>query len=391
MTNFFSENCYRSDVKVTPADWNTSRASTKKNWAIYYSFTFNGVTKQVQVKGMNAYKNLKDRQTVTAALLAKEIELLDFQRWNPITREFMQVSTDALNAKTPIIDALRLALEYAQFSPKVSIDVTSIIKQLETAAIALRLHYLPIGQVRPKHLIDILAQCAKNNARFTAHRHNLSRAYLMALFKIMKQRDAVEFNPLIDVPKRKVTVRQRKVLTDAERAKVKAHLQGNHPNFYRFIQIFFHSGARETELMKVRREDIDISGQRFKVTVSKGKVNREVWKTIKDIALPYWMELYQLAKAGDYIFSKNLLPNSYPIRPDQLGRRWKKYVKVQLGIDADLYALKHLNTTQTVDELGAGLAALHNSHTSTAMVNKVYDVGRDNREHERLKGLGNEL
>jgi hypothetical protein len=143
--------------------------------------------------------------------------------------------------------------------------------------------------------------------------------------------------------------------------------------------------------MKVRKEDIDISGQRFKVTVSKGKVNREVWKTIKDIALPYWLELYQLSKAGDYIFSKNLLPNSYPIRPDQLGRRWKKYVKVQLGIDADLYALKHLNTTQTVDELGAGLAALHNSHTSTAMVNKVYDVGRNDREHERLKGLGNEL
>lgn len=77
--------------------------------------------------------------------------------------------------------------------------------------------------------------------------------------------------------------------------------------------------------------------------------------------------------------------------PDPVTRRWEKYVKDELGIAADLYSLKHLNTSETVEQLGEGLAAMHNSHTSTAMVRNVYDVGRESREHEKIKSLKNEF
>jgi hypothetical protein len=41
----------------------------------------------------------------------------------------------------------------------------------------------------------------------------------------------------------------------------------------------------------------------------------------------------------DYVFSKNLLPGKIPIDPSQVGRRWRRHVKIPLGITADFYLL----------------------------------------------------
>jgi hypothetical protein len=61
-----------------------------------------------------------------------------------------------------------------------------------------------------------------------------------------------------------------------------------------------------------------------------------------------------------------------------------------LGITADLYALKHANTTEMVDVTGSAVAALLNSHKSTAMVQQVYDVKRDRRIEDAVRAASNE-
>ena len=49
-----------------------------------------------------------------------------------------------------------------------------------------------------------------------------------------------------------------------------------------------------------------------------------------------------------------------PIPLDQIGRSWKHYAKKPLGITADFYSLKHLNTDATVDALGMEDSAAQN-------------------------------
>ena len=68
---------------------------------------------------------------------------------------------------------------------------------------------------------------------------------------------------------------------------------------------------------------------------------------------------------------------------------WKRHIKKKLGIEADWYSLKHLHTTEIAAKLGAEAAAEHNAHTTTAMVNKVYDVGRAERERKAIQEIQN--
>jgi hypothetical protein len=135
--------------------------------------------------------------------------------------------------------------------------------------------------------------------------------------------------------------------------------------------------------------DVDLPNQRFKLLVRKGLNNREVWKTIKDIALPYWESLIMECDNGDYLFSRDLKPGKEQIKPYQITKRWYRLVKKKLGIKADFYSLKHLHTTEVVEMLDEQIAARHNEHANTSMVTSIYDVGRQRREHNKIKGLKN--
>jgi len=66
-------------------------------------------------------------------------------------------------------------------------------------------------------------------------------------------------------------------------------------------------------------------------------------------------------KKEDYIFSKYLETGKTSNRPEQITRRWKRHVKDKLGIEADFYSLKHLNTDETAALLDLGDAAAHES------------------------------
>ncbi len=155
------------------------------------------------------------------------------------------------------------------------------------------------------------------------------------------------------------------------------------------------------ELLRVQAKHVDLENQRFKVLVKKGRRGKKKLrtKTIMDVALPYWEALLQGSQPNDYIFSVGLKPGAKQIRREQLTRRWQTHVKEDLGIKADLYSLKHLHTTEVIDileqqDLPIGEAtkqlAEHNTE-SQKMIAKVYDINRNKREHNKVKGIINPL
>jgi integrase len=143
--------------------------------------------------------------------------------------------------------------------------------------------------------------------------------------------------------------------------------------------------------LRVNKSDVDLINQRYKVTIYKGREYREVWKTIKDIALPYWQSIMKECNDKDYVFTKGLKPGQSQIQPYQIGKRWYRLVKKKLGINADFYSLKHLHTTEVVDLLDEAAAAKHNEHRSTAMVVGIYDVKKTERDHNKVKSLNNKF
>jgi site-specific recombinase XerD len=139
------------------------------------------------------------------------------------------------------------------------------------AAIQLNYDFIEISKVRRSHIRIILEHCGKLQSRFSDNTFNHYRAYLNMLFNELLEVEAVESNPVKDIKKKTVTVMPRPTLSDEQRIKVNDHLQAKHPNFHRFLHIFFHSGARITELMKVRAKDVDLKTQRYTCEILKVK------------------------------------------------------------------------------------------------------------------------
>lgn len=107
--------------------------------------------------------------------------------------------------------------------------------------------------------------------------------------------------------------------------------------------------------------------------------------------LEFWKEQLQGSSPDDYVFSSNFKPGEFKLQPKHISYRWKEYVKEDLKIDIDFYALKHLNLDETSDQLNAEAAAIMVGHTSTVITMKHYLVNEEQRELEKLKMVNNKF
>lgn len=380
--------CSCSQPNVYPKNWKTVAVSVKKDWYIQYYFHDpsekgrykNG--KLVIVKGMNRYKTVSERRTVTGMLLKNEMDDL-LSGYNPIKRSV--VDTGDLSPHTPFIAALRQALSMLKCAANTKMDIKSTIKYIEASAKKLSFDFLPVGTIRRRHIKRILENCDVSDNTYNSYRKNLS-----ILYKELLENDAVETNVLRDISKRKVVKRLRKLLTPDECRLVSEWAAENQYRFYLLIHIFFHTGCRTTEIFRVKREHVNLDTQTVLITVLKGNQPFEVLKPIKNIVVPYWRDAIEGAEPNDFIFSKGLVPGAIKIDPRQATIRWRRHIKGKLGIDCHWYSLKHLNSDQIAASEGLEMSATLNSHTNLNTA-RIYAIGEKQREMDRLKKVANKF
>ena len=396
-------NCQCSQPTVAPKNWKKGPVSLlKKDWYIQYYFR-DAVSahkyptgKLIIVKGMNKYKTLNERRVATQTALDIEIDMLTNYQYNPITgfrKDIIKTNNEyEISPDTMFFDALQDAFQRIDCGNETKIDIKSVLKYVSSAGEQLQYHQLAISQVRRKHLKIILDQVGKLTAvNYTANRYNVYRKYLHRLFEELIQLEAIESNPVKGIAKKTTVKKMRQVLTIKEREAVNKHLKIKHYTFWRFCQILFHSGARITELLQIKKSGVDLENQTFQNTIKKGKQHQEVRGTIKNNALFLWTELIKDAGVNDYIFSKKLCPGPVSINAKQITIRWRTHVKEKLEITADIYSLKHSNLDETAAILDAKAASKMAKHTSTAITIDHYLIGEKQREHERLKKVNNEF
>lgn len=413
--------CYRTEIAVSPTNWKTQAAKIFNKgkpveWMIWYRFhdpAFrdkypNGYP--VKIRGMNKFKVLEQRQAHTSELLEIEHDLIDSQNYNPITQTLMKVEElqdeqqgdDILvDPQTPFITALEMGLKSKEMDPESKKDIANKIPHVKKAANMLKVKgkpmtIMPICEVSRKHMRAILNKIGKNKGvTWTANNFNRYRTDLHIIFAELNELEAMDVNPIDGIKKRKHAADEREVLTQDQLIKINAHLKSNNYTFWRFQKIFFLMGTRGVEMLRIERSHIDIPNLRYKVLIKKGEEYKWVWKSLEDEVLPLWNEIIKEADELEvkpglklYLFAEDLRPTyrEKPIRMEHVTRRWQRHVKIKLNVTADLYSLKHLRTTSDIDtmvdaaiEEATKKAAKKNSHTSTAMVEKVYDVNKGRR------------
>jgi site-specific recombinase XerD len=388
--------CSRSELEVNPKNWQKANADLSKTWYVYYRFYDPLYREEKKFKygklviikgGLNRLKSVTERKIAIKALIENEIQLLEVEGWNPITG----VKNNLKQKDIKMLDlssALELAVNKIDCGNHHRQDLHSVLGYVKKT-----LSNMPappcVANVTKSFIRELLDKCGEMKKNWSPNTYNYYRKNLGSMFKLLIELDAIETNPVLAISKKKNITTIRQTLTYVEREMVANHLKNNHPDFFRFINIFFHSGCRITELLELKGKDVNLESQIFKVVVKKGRSYREVQKVIKDVAFPFWEQLMVNAKKEDFIFSKYLEAGKTSIRPEQITRRWKRHVKDKLGIEADFYSLKHLNTDETAALLDLGDAAAHNSHTSTVITLKHYAFGEKARQQERIKKVGN--
>ena len=73
---------------------------------------------------------------------------------------------------------------------------------------------MEIQSVKRRHLHQMIGMCAELKKSWSAWSYNNCRTYLMMLYKKLLEQDAVEINPVKDIPKEKIIIRIKKVLNE---------------------------------------------------------------------------------------------------------------------------------------------------------------------------------
>jgi hypothetical protein len=430
--------CTRSEISVTPSDWDydfikeLEKASGKPEaekavqrivqrlitakWKIYYRY-YDPVFKDdpvkwgqmIQIRGMNDIKDLVKRQAATKILLEGEIERIDQKLRNPITGKYHVVaqSVEEILPSTPFIDALTKAASMIKCVPRMMEDINCVIKKIETAAGKLfdkgwHKPYLSlkISQVSRKHIVYLFEQCKKDNDKFSVHRQNRYRSYLMMLYKQLVKLEAVEHNPINDIPVEKGSIKKVKQLfTETEMLLLDTNLRAWEYHFWRYMRIFHRSGSRTSEMTLLKPEQVSLESQEYIVLVKKGRNYVEQVRPIPDDILPLWIEAMGEAKPSQFLFSEYFKPGSKQIDKTWVERRWAKYVmgypeewkdeKIRrencLYIKKTFYLLKSQNTDAIANKLDIKHAAAADGHTNTRTTKNHYAIGEGRRELEKLK------
>lgn len=386
--------CSYTEIWVHPKNWKTltSKKSLELNWYVECKFT-DPLFIEKYPKGfpfrkkLNKFKTLEERKGAIQMLLIEIPKLFEEKGWNPITKKYMLPEAKpvlgTLHPKLNFVEALEINYPKLMVSEGIKKECRRIIAKIKKSAAEQRIE-VPICEIHSGHIRDLLDPLDLTNNEYNKYLTHLS----IVLSDLVEKR-MLFHNPIKDIRKKKTVKKIRETLEIDELNKIFKILKQENYTFFRYGMIFFHSGARSSELFRVQKKDVYLDKREYRVTIKKGNSYREVIKVILPNALKYWEEIVnECTNEEDYLFTRNLQPSLIATQPYQITKRWKRLVKDKYNVTADFYALKHLfldeidKATSESSMLSKGMA-----NHETDVTEKVYLIGRNGRKNEALKNI----
>lgn len=381
------QGCSYTELWVSPANWQkATKKDLDKDWYVQCIF-FDPRYEKKYPKGFPYRKKANKPQTIEErkaliSFLLKNIPQQFNNGYNPITKKYMNLRDEGLYPDLLFIEAFKRALEIKSGTKSHLYNIKRAIERLEEASESLGMQYIKVKDLRRvdlKIMLDYLQLPDKYYNKFVI--------YFSSLYRVLIEYECCESNITRDIYPKKTFKEPRLVLEKNELDKIKELLEETHPEFYRYMMIFLYSGARNTELFRLQRKDVDLDKQEFVILLEKGGQYKRCTKVILTPALEYWKEVCEECQSpDDYLFALNFVPNKETGHSEIVTKFWKKNVKDKLGIEADFYALKHY-MLDNLDSDTAMLLASHTNKNTTA----IYQVNKAKKDREMLKQLKIEI
>jgi integrase len=301
----------------------------KGGWVIEYYYYQEGQNPRIRQKlGINRIADLKERRR-EAKKIAENINILLRNGWNPFE----------LKQEYSLRECLHIILEDVKANQRNSTyrDYKAVLNVFANWA-----DLQGIGYV----VTDLKAADFKRFIFETKTERNLSTRginkyiqFLKAGFNRLVEYGIMEYNP-IRLKQNKPTDGKKVPLTLDELRTIKEYLLKVHPRFWLFCEMIYHCGLRPIEVLRLRPSDI--RDDNIVVYGSNAKNKKQQLASLPDFLRE------QLPTSGEfYIFGHHLTlePMERPKAMDRnrVSEKWKATVKDKLGIDKDMYSIRHLS------------------------------------------------
>lgn len=186
----------------------------------------------------------------TAEIYKEEMEHnLDKSNYNPITKTFYHVNSNQLSPNMHLIPALNAVREKMIVTDHHAKQLRCCIVRIEKVLPLLRYEFMSVSEFKIWHIKNILDELKLTNSVY-----NKFRSYLKRMFRELIEYGCAFHNPCTDISKRMEIAKVRKILSDEKLKAVYNYLEENHYNFFRYAKIFFYSGGRSSELLRVQKK-----------------------------------------------------------------------------------------------------------------------------------------
>lgn len=349
----------------------------KNGW--YVHFRYNGKQKRYKL-GLNLIQNEKERQEEFNAL-AKFLHKKLKNGWNPF--DDISFNQDDLR----LTDSLDFALEKKRdvISKKSYAGYKGTIKFVKTAIKSLCIDYLIVTSVRRSH-IRVIMEKVKEQRSWSNKSYNKNLNYLSAIMDELLHWDIIEVNPVTKIRRLKVKESINVTATNSEHIEIANHLKRYHYNFYVYVMALYSTGIRPKELLSIKIKDIDFLNSEIKLrsTTTKNRksrvvpINEDLMINLINIGANSSNKELYLFGAFNYNHKHRHLKGldfctaPLQIKRDTATKLWHKIVKVGLGINVNLYSMKHKGSD---DMLKAGInldSIRHIFGHSTKRTTKIY-------------------
>jgi len=326
-----------------------------KDWYVW--FRYNGKLKPYK-KGLNYIKDLKVREK-EFNLLREALHDRLKSGWNPLLPDI-----DVPTVSMTVIEAFKFGLDKKSkvLKPRTYGSYVTGVNYVIKAIKALRLDYLTVEELKRPYAMKILEKTHEIAESWSNVTYNKNLGYIKSVYGILVKHGIIEHSPFYQIETLKEEETESNITADDNETKIiKEHLIKVFPGFYSYMVTIFHTGIRPDELLSIRLSDIDIKRRLIKLKAPDAKtakyrnipINNFLFSLLEEMELKDYSQEYYLfgsyrekergAKPG-----MDFIPGPFRINRSIASKLWKKLVKQGLGIDVNLYSMKHLGANKKI-------------------------------------------
>ena len=209
----------------------------------------------------------------------------------------------------------------------------------------------------------------------------------------MLQWDIIETNPAHKINNLSVAESDANTpacISDIE--KIKQELESKYPEFYNFIITLFHTGIRPEEILKITLDMVNLENSEITLPAGITKTNKKRIVPINQHLMEYYKKMNFEDLPKDYFLfgsnresgrgnlgkHKDFISAPTKLKRDTATKRWERIVKKGLGIQMNMYAMKHLGADRKI-LAGVEIDSLRElyGHSSKLMTEKYAKVVKE--------------